>query len=469
MNGTKKKIEYVEPQEKQVPPALLKAEALRQKGEPDEAMRVVNTYLNDHFDDIGAIALAAHILIDCGRVGMAQALLNLATRLDPDSSTLWNNLGLCYQEGSDLARGEAAFIKALSRDANNAFALNNLAQLYVATAQPQKAVHCADKAIALDPTMPDARYNRGLALLSQGQWQEGWEGYEHNLGSHRMRKERVYGHTPRWTGVKDLTLIAYGEQGIGDEISFASCLPDLIAENKVIIECDKRLTGLFKRSFDCPVYGTRFDPSIEWPRRHKIDAAVAFGSLPRFYRNSDASFPGTPYLKADPQRRLQWRALLDSLGPKKKVGIAWSGGNKNTGKARRSISLFDLLPILRQNATFVSLQYTDAPEVDRIEKDYGIKVHHWPHAVQTQDYDDTAALVAELDLVITVTQASVHLAGALGVPCWVLTPKAPMWRYGLTDSTMPWYSSVRLYRQKGEWLQTIADVATDLRKLTLLH
>lgn len=446
-----------------VPPEIQLAEKFREKKELDDAMRVVCGYLNENYESIPGIVMAAHILLDAGRIGLAQALMKLATMMEPNSSVLWSDLGLCYQEGANLDEGEKCFIKALQRDPNNLYALNNLAQLYVNTAQPLKAINCADKALRLNSPIPDTKYNRGIAMLQLGNWKEGWEGYDYALGKHKARKERTYGIIPRWTGVKGLEIAAYGEQGIGDEISFASCIPDLMADNKVVVECDKRLEGLFRRSFDCPVYGTRNDPGVSWLKDHNIDASVAFGSLPRYYRNKDEDFTGKPYLKADPQRRLQWRALLDSLGDKKKIGIAWTGGLKHTGTKRRSVSLVDLMPILQQDATFISLQYKDCPEVDALEKERGIKVHHWPHAMQTNDYDDTAALVAELDLVITVTQAVVHLAGALGVPCWVLTPKAPMWRYRLTGEKMLWYQSVRLYRQKSEWVHTIADVATDLR------
>lgn len=456
------KTTFIEEEKQTIPYELAYAESLRAKGELDDALRLVTDYMGEHFEDVHSLVLAAHILIDAGRVGMAQPLLKMASALDPNSSVILNNLGLCYQEGSDLDRGESYFIKSLHRNPSDALTLSNLAQLYVNTAKPDKAINCATRALEIDPNLPEARYNLGLAQLQKGIWKEGWEGYEFNLGAHRRRKERIYGKIPRWTGVKGVNLIAYGEQGVGDEISFASCLPDLINENNVIIECDRRLEGLFKRSFNCPVYGTRNDTSITWPLRHEIDCSVAFGSLPGFYRNSDASFTGEPYLLADPERRIQWRALLDSMGKRKKVGIAWTGGRKNTGSKKRSLELNDLLPVLRQDADFISLQYKDFDEIVKAEKEYGIKIHHWKHAI-TNDFDDQAALMAELDLVITVTQTAVHLAGALGVPCWTLVPNQPMWRYGLDKDTMPWYKSVKLYRQKKEWVHVISDVARDLR------
>jgi hypothetical protein len=453
-----------------IDPLLMEAEQLRRDRKPDEALTIVAHFMNDHFDDIPALTLAAHILIDCGRIGIAQPILQHAAKIDPGSEVVWNNLGLCYWETHQLEEAERCYIKSLSRNPAFADALNNLSQLYNWMGQPHKAINCADKAIKANPKIHELAYNRGVALLTQGNYREGWKGYEFNLGKHAGRKERVYGTIPRWTGVNGLTVIAYGEQGIGDEISFASCIPDLQrggaeGQNKVVIECDSRLVGLFKRSFNCTVHGTRYKKQVDWPIKDGADASVAFGSLPGFYRNEVSEFPGTPYLVADPQRRIMWKSLLESLGPKLKVGLAWTGGLKKTGDFLRSLTLKDMEPIWRQDATFISLQYKDAPEVEEVERDTGIKIHHFPHATQTQDMDDQVALMAELDLVITVQQTAVHIGGGLGIPTWVLIPKNPLWRYGLTGTTMPWYKSCRLYRQKSHWMHTIAEVAVDLRKL----
>lgn len=450
-----------------IPALLLEADELRNQGKPDEALKLCSLYLNDNYGNIPALALAAHILIDSERIGLAHALMYAAHKLAPEEPVILNNLGICYEKAQNLDDAEKYFVKALARNQNDYLTLTNLAFVYLQKGEPVKSINCGEKAIALAPKVPHARFNMGQAQLLQGNYREGWKNYEANLGKHQGRKERIYGNLPRWTGeANNLTLIAYGEQGIGDEISFASCVPDLQKENTVIIECDHRLANLFRRSFKCDVYGTRYKKGrIEWPYKHSIDATVALGSLPGFYRNDLSDFPGTPYLTADPERRVQWRALLDSLGPKLKVGIAWTGGMKRTATIRRSLELDELQPVLRQDATFISLQYKDSPEIEVMEERHGIKIHHWRHAMQTEDYDDTAALVAELDLVITVQQSAVHLAGGLGVPTWAMIPKAPLWRYGLTGDTMPWYSSVRLYRQRAEWVHTIAEVATDLRKL----
>ncbi len=466
---TPKQQQHAEQVKEQIPRQLARAEALRQKGELDDAMRLVSSYMNDHFDDVPSLMLAAHIMMDAERWGMVYVLLKRASQLAPDEPMVWNNLGLCYQEGSDKQQGETCYYRALKLDPDDALAHCNLGVLYTNLAQPTKALRHLNVAIEHDPGLAEAYYNRALANVALGNYKEGWADYDAILAAGKIRKERIFGMVPRWNGAEGKTIIAYGEQGIGDEISFASCIPDLAKNNKVIVECNPRLWGLFKRSFGLETHGTRFHEMIPWLNDQKtgtlrkIDGAVAFGSLPQFYRNSVEEFPGKPYLIADPERRLQWKALLEALGPKMKVGIAWTGGNKNTGKERRSVGLEDLMPILKQDATFISLQYMDAPEVIALERDHGIKVHHWKHALQTDDMDDTAALIAELDLVITVQTAVVHMCGALGQTCWAMLPKEPRWFYGITGETMPWYESIKLYRQKHNWVELIAEVGRDLR------
>ncbi len=448
-----------------VPPELIEADRLRMAGDYENALRLASNILNENFDFVPAINTVANVLIDTKRFGLASVLMQRAVHLQPNMGVLWMNLGICYEEMEHLDEAEKCFTKALSRSPNDDLALSNLAALYIKKSEPQKALNCAEKALRLNAKEPLIRTNISQAHLMMGNWKEGWASYDFNIGR-KGRRDRTYGNIPRWTGVEGLNLVVHGEQGIGDEISFASCLPDLMRENKVVLECDHRLQGLFRRSFDIPVYGTLYlKGGLTWPHEHDLDAKVAIGSLPGFYRNSVESFPGTPYLKADPERRIQWRALLDSMGPKKKVGIAWTGGIAKTGRSHRSMHITDMLPILRQDATFISLQYKPVPELYDLMTDTGITVHHWPHAMETKDYDDTAALVAELDLVITVQQSVVHLAGGLGVPCWVMVPtEGALWRYGVKGSEFPWAKSVKIYRQHDKkWLDTIAEVATDLR------
>ncbi len=171
---------------------------------------------------------------------------------------------------------------------------------------------------------------------------------------------------------------------------------------------------------------------------------------------------------ADPQRRIMWRALLDSLGPQPKVGIAWSGGISLTQRGARRAALDQLLPILKQDAIFVDLEYKDrGADMAAFERRRKVKIHTFPWATRTADYDDTAALVAELDLVISVPTAITHLAGALGVPCWCLTHPRPHIHYARHGDKMPYYDSVRLFRREddNDWAASVREVAGHLREL----
>ena len=231
----------------------------------------------------------------------------------------------------------------------------------------------------------------------------------------------------------------YGEQGVGDEIMFATCLPDV--KNEISFNTDKRLQGLFSRTFDFPVYGERFNDKLEM--NEQCEWQFPIGNLPALYRKRERDFPGKPYLKPDPERVLQWKSLFNTFKGKK-VGIAWRGGLASTGKKKRSMELDDLKPLFNDNDTYISLEYKDVSTAE-IEK-YGIK--SYPRATgKGKDIDELAALVASLDYVVSCCTSVIYIAGALGIPCFVFVPSEPSYRYHLTGG-FPWFKSVHLIRQK---------------------
>lgn len=361
-----------------------------------------------------------------------------------------------------LNNAERAWQEAVKLDSKWAGSLDGLGLVNLRRGNFKKTIEFCDRSLAVAPEMVDSMVNRGMAYLAFRRWREGWEGYTRNLGFNKDRKELKYGGEDRWNGSKaGLNLVCYGEQGIGDEITFASIIPDLLKDaNSVVVECDKRLEGLFRRSLPCEVYGTRYKNERKITE-HKFDARVAIGDLPKFYR-SNGEFPGTPYLVPSPEMSLQWRTLLRSLGPRLKVGIAWNGGINETGKDRRSVKLETLLPILKQDCDFISLEYKDpTTELEQLEETHGIKVHHWSWGVEAYDYDQTAALVSELDLVISVTTTVVLTAGALGKECWTLVPEKPIWMY-CVDGDFPWFHSVKVFRQNGAW--PVLEIAEKLKE-----
>ena len=276
------------------------------------------------------------------------------------------------------------------------------------------------------------------------------------IGSqHRIRVK--YKDEPEWDGTPGKNVVIYAEQGIGDEISFASVIPDAAKVcKKLIFDCDGRLEGLFRRSFpNVTVYGTRVKDT-KWAKEDRdIEASLPVGQLGEFFRTSNGSFPGNAYLKACPIRMRQWGSILR----RPTIGIAWTGGVSRTNARNRRVSLEDLLPVLSLDADFVSLQYKDASEDIAAfhVKHPTVLLKQYPWATLTHDYDDTAALVASCDYVVCIQTAVAHLAGGLGVPATVLVPKATTWRYGHVGNTIPWYKSLRVIRQSndGQWADEI--------------
>ena len=388
-------------------------------------------------------------------IGLAYQAFKRAADIHPGEAATWHNIGKLYHEKNDDEKAEEFFRKALKCQPNFAPALEGLSMTNLNKGEFGACIDYANRSLAEDPEATVSKINRGMAYLALGRWREGWVGYNANVGEDKNRMEIIYGKEPRWDGTKGQRVAVYGEQGIGDEISFASCLPDLIRESKhVTIECDGRLERLFRRSFPtAEVRGTRYKKVVpQWRVGREFDGRVAIGQLPQFYRNKDSDFTGKPYLVPNPQMVLQWRALLDSLGDKPKIGITWTGGLPHTGQKRRSVTL-DTYGLLFKSfdAEWVSLQYKEI-EVKDAEEKYGVKIHDWDWGNRVADYDQTVALISQLDLVISVCTTVVHAAGGLGKECWCLVPQHPMWRYLQKGEWFPWASSVTLYRQKGrEW------------------
>jgi hypothetical protein len=420
--------------------------------DPDEAHRLCRELLNTNPEDALALFLMGSIEAKAERFGLAFNLFMRVVDIKPDRAEGWNNVGMALSGLHRNQEARTAFLKAYGLDKKNPGYSANVAMTYLEQREYKTCIEWCERAFRLDPEHKGAKTSYGMASLALGNWQQGWEAYSFALGG-KFRKEVQYGDEVRWDGSPDKSVVFYGEQGLGDEIMYASCLPDALERCKeVIVECDPRLQGLYKRSFPkASVYGTRRQNEIEWPAHHKLDARCPVGQLPQFFRDTPESCPGTPYLTADPERRIQWRALFDSWGKKPKIGIAWSGGSKHNNPESRAIGLEGFRPLIESiDADWVSLQYRDAQgEIDAT----GLPVRQFTRATLTNDYDDTAGMVAELDLVIGPHTSVHHLAGALGVPSLILVPEKTIWIYALDK--LPWYGKASLVRQRGAWKDTI--------------
>ena len=408
--------------------------------EPDAAVGLCMEELQDNPDQWVAWSLAGSILVKSTRLPQALAYLQKAADLAPKVSQNWNNLGTCWHELKQPLKARECFRRAWDIE-ERALYLCNIAATFSEEGNHVEALKWVRRAEKIDPALPAINAAACFAELATGDWDKGWKHWDRLLGVSKHRKKLSFGGED-WDGKPTGRLIVYGEQGLGDEIMFASCIEDCRPLAKsIVIECDPRLEGLYTRSFPwAEVHGTRREDR-DWDT--SCDAQVACGSLPGMFRPSPDSCPQKPYLTADPERRLMWRALFKSWG-KPVVGIAWSGGKFSSQSRKRNVGLEAFRHLIEsRDAVFVSLQYKDP--TDEIEAS-GLPVRHFPQLL-SNDYDDTAALVAELDDMIGIHTTAHHVRGAMGLPSTVLVPHAPLWSYVHGDR-MPWYPANVYHRQK---------------------
>lgn len=422
---------------------------------PELALSICNEVLNEEPEtEAGELALflTGYILLDSGKDGLAYHVFRRCAEMRPNRSEIWSNMGMAI-ENIDRDKALKIFDKALEKDSSNASALANKGLMYLQTGRPQRAIEYSNRALKIDPNLNSALHNRGLAKLMLRDW-SGWDEYYMTQGV-KERVKRDYG-APEWEG-QEGTVVVYGEQGVGDEIMFATCVPDLLETNNVILEVDKRTHSIFDRSFSCPVYGNRFSDKTELVDEHKFDYQISMGQLPYFFRRDHNSFPGNPILTPDPERVKQWSSLLD--GDKPVVGFSMMGGSKETGMKYRTTTLETFLP-LTENYQLVCLDYkeVDAKELEK----HGIK--YWPRAVKKgSDLEELLALVSCLDAVVTVCNTVVYFAGAVGVPCHVLVPEYAGYRYHSEGESFPWFNSVKLHR--GDFKRSVKDINENIYRI----
>ena len=394
-----------------------------------------------------------------------------AVELMPRNAHANSNLGyVLFRELGEYERGAFHLRVALELDPGDAGIRCNFNSVLLHEGRLEEAVSVCDRLLSEQPDLHEARLNRAIASLKLGRFDRGWADYEARKLVRSNYIPRPF-EFPEWCGqaLAGKTILVHAEQGLGDEIMFASCVPDLLASGgRCILECSPALTGLFALSFSGAAVhaGTQSDRDPDWLARYDcIDFQSAIGSLPRHFRRQMADFPARDgYLFADPARIDYWRERLNALGSGLRIGLAWRGGMASTRRALRSMDLEMLLPVLRiENCAFMSLQYGDvSAEIAALARGHGCVIHEWPEAID--DYDECAALVGALDLVISVQTSIVHLAGALGKPVWAMLPAVSEWRYLEAGDTMPWYRSARLLRQRqgDDWQPVVARVAHDL-------
>jgi tetratricopeptide (TPR) repeat protein len=401
----------------------------------------------------------------------AVACYERALALQPEKYEARHNLGNALQSQGKLEDARACFEQVVDVRPDYAKAQCSLGGLLHSLGDLDGASARYRTALALQPDLTEAVYSQSLAQLLQGQFDPGWRNYEWRWQTKAHTPPMRTYEQPLWTGERLATgrLLIWGEQGIGDEIMFAGLMPDAIRTgNRCMLDCDPRLKPLFARSFpDIEVVSSRVssdDPGRN-PDLH-VAAHLASGSLPGLFRRTSAAFAATtsPYLIADQHERKRFRDRYTDCDGKRLIGLAWYTNNRKTGRYR-SIDLSLLAPLLaRPNIRWVNLQYGDHDWLESQTTAAGASILIDPTVDQFSDIDLFAAQIAAMDLVVTVDNSTAHLAGALGVPVWLLLPFAADWRWLQMCEDSPWYPSMRLFRQPrfGDWQSVVQRVQSAL-------
>ncbi|WP_129124761.1 tetratricopeptide repeat protein [Geomonas oryzae] len=436
--------------------------ALKAQGKLEEALHALKKAIAAAPDYLAARHNLGELYHETGALERAEETFRTILARDPGYLPSWNALGITLQVQGRLEDAVECYRTALSRDPDYLHALNNLGSASRALGRVEEAVTCYLRVLELDPSYVDARWNLSLIDLQLGRYREGWLGYEARFEKiDPIPRQEL--PAPAWDGspLAGRTILLHAEQGFGDTFQFVRYAPLLAAQGgRVLVQCQGAPIAAVLAS----VPGVervllREDPL---PR---FDCHASLMSLPFLCGTELATVPAhIPYLFADPLLVERWRPRIPGVGLR--VGLVWAGRKSYKDDLKRSLSLPLFAPLAGvPGVSLCALQVGDGAE----------QAAHPPPGMELTDlgggiksFADTAAIVAQLDLVISADTAVAHLAGGMGVPVWVLLPSACDWRWLMEREDSPWYPTARLFRQKrrGDWGEVLERVARELATLT---
>ena len=428
--------------------------AFKQRGHTNQAIRCFEKAIEQNPRYADAYNNLAIELKDRGQTQDAIALLHKAVTLNPDHALAFNTLANAYKDLEQWDQAIDAYHKAITIDPDFTDAYANLATILCLTHQHESALEAYHRALTLDPDNSGAHYNRSLLLLLLGDYQQGWPEYQwrkkNSVGRH-CRDDHLM--SPRWDGASFVgqRLLVYCEQGLGDTIQMLRYLP-LVKDlgGTLLLQAPQTILTLFH---DTPWIDEYLDQDLSDPIHD--DQHISIMDLPLVFNTTLETIPSiTPYVTARPDKLAYWRQQLNS--DRLKVGIVWAGNPQHKNDKNRSCPprCFETLRGLN-HIQWVSLQK------GRARKEHEILARCLDItdlSDRLEDLSDCAAVIANLDLVISVDTAVAHLAGAMGKAVWILIPDTPDWRWMRQRPDSPWYASVTLFRQAqtGDW-QTVFD------------
>ncbi len=401
--------------------------------------------------DLETLVPTGFVLIQLKDWHRAAEIYERILLLLPKDFRVWCNLSYLYEHAGELAKAEDRARKALRLAPDSGEAWNNLGLALRGLHRIPEALQSFRQAVARQPDLALAEFNLATTYLLIGDGERGWPGYEarHRLPEARLRTSAA----AKWDGqsLNGGRLLAYSDQGFGDLLQFVRFLPEAKARSQahVILSCPPELTPLLANVAGADeVVALEHEPT-------DVAAEMAVASLPGLLR-TDPRQTTCPYLRVESQSVPT--ALSDSSAALR-VGLVWQGNPAQSHDYIRSVPLHRLLPWADvPGVEWISLQVNEAGRSQLADV-----ASQWPLrdvGAELKNFAETAAVVQQLDLVLTVDTSLAHLCGALGRPVWTLLGHTPDWRWGLTGDSTPWYSTMRLFRQprRGDWEPVVAQV-----------
>ena len=437
---------------------------------PDEALANFDQLLAAKPDFPEAWSNRSCALRDLGLAEEALASCDKALALRPNYAEAWSNRANALSDLNRPLEAKDSYERALAASSGFADAWNNLGLTFVDMNRHADALACYERALTLAPDSAETHWNRALCLLQMGDLAAGFAEYEWRWQRQRIAPSRRTFDAPLWLGNASLdgkTILLHAEQGLGDTLQFCRYAA-LVAKQgaRVVLEVQPELTRLLTGLEGVAALVTAGEPLPAF------DYHCPLLSLPLAMRTVVDTIPAeTPYLFADREASAQWKARIEAAAPREalKVGLVWAGGHRphvpelRKNDARRSLDIERFAPMLDvPGVQWFSLQKGDKAvrqlNAMRERHEAARRIVDWTDALH--DFADTAALVDNLDLVISVDTSTAHLAGAMNKPVWILNRLDTCWRWMLEREDTPWYPSARLFRQPtlGEWDSVIGNI-----------
>ncbi|TAN41104.1 MAG: tetratricopeptide repeat protein [Nitrospirae bacterium] len=438
------------------------AGALNEAGRFDEALDYIEKVLTANPLYAGAYITKGNICAALEQWDKALNSYRKALEITPRNHDIFYNMANIKKITGNISEALTLYRETLKLKPDYPDAWNNLGAALKRTGNISEAVECYRKAIDLSPYNEDAHLNYAIALLLSGRFEEGWKEYEWRLKTRNVYRRE---NQREWNGAKlnGETVLLYADQGYGDTIQCARYIPMVKAmgAGKIILECQPELISLMEK-ISCI-------DSIS-PRKTELvafDLCCALFSLPLIFDTDLENIPASvPYLQAPERIVSKWKNRLKLHEDMLNVGLVWAGSPSYQEDKSRSLDLKMFLPMLKlkeDNIAFFSLQKgLAAKEILSVPED----LRPTDLSGEIDDFSDTAAIMEQLSLIITVDTASAHLAGALGKPVWTLVPEDPDWRWLLEREDSPWYPTMKLFRRTAEadWHKLVLSICLELKK-----